>query len=83
VDNQGWRIPTPHEVLGVLLITATAIRESGMFPETSPIVRICAIFAMSCALAGISAARLYHSPRVRAILDQHDPYQPKDEVKKP
>jgi hypothetical protein len=68
-----WRVPTPHEVFACFVIVCEALRASpDVCPPSSSCGHVLSVLATAFAIAGISSARQYLSPRVRSILDQND-----------
>lgn len=67
-----WHFPTPHEVLTALFVIAFSIRESGLLDDRPMALKAVAALYLACALAGVSAARQYLSPRIQSILTEHD-----------
>jgi hypothetical protein len=83
--QSAWAVPTPHQVLTFLFAVVFALRESGLFLPGSVGEKCCAAGIFFCGMAGVSAARLYLSPRVQSILNEHDacPHPKPGEVSPP
>lgn len=70
-DN-GWRVPTPHQLLTWAFVFVEAAREAAIYPPSSGPGRVLALLAVAIAVTGVNAAERHLSPRVRALLDRSD-----------
>jgi hypothetical protein len=67
-NEAGWKPPTPHEVLGVLMTIATVMPVLGITPPGSMSGKLCELLALVCGGMGIASARNYISPTTRQKL---------------
>lgn len=65
----GWRIPTPHELLGLVVVLATAAEMMDFFPATSPGSKLCALVVLVASLSGIASAKNRLPDRVKRKLE--------------
>ena len=68
----GWKPPTPHEVLGVLMTASTAIPLLGITPPGSVGAKLCELLSLVCGGMGIASARNYMSPQALNKLQRID-----------
>jgi hypothetical protein len=71
-NEAGWKPPTPHEVLGLLMTIATAIPLLGITPTGSLGTKLCELLSLACGGMGIASARNYISPTTRSKLEGLD-----------
>lgn len=67
-----WRFPTPHEVLGAIVVIAYAVLESSIFPVDGKVAKVCNLVMMIAAISGIRSASKFFPDRVKAVLQAHD-----------
>lgn len=68
----GWRLPYPHEILGVLMAFAAAAIAAHLFPDGSVWTRICAVVALMSGSGGVISAAMHLPPHVKDVLAAHD-----------
>lgn len=67
-----WRLPTPHEVLGAIVLIAYAAEQGGLCPPGTKREMAAHLVMVIAGLLGISAAKGYQSPHVKEVLKDHD-----------
>ena len=71
-EQAGWRLPTPHQVLWVVMSAALGIEFLGLAPPGTFVAKVCQLVAWLCGSKGIELARNYVSPQLRAKADAFD-----------
>jgi len=71
-DDAGWRPPTPHQILALMLLCAVGVPLVGLVPPGSVAAKLCELLALACGGSGIYAAKNYLSPQVRRKLESVD-----------
>lgn len=64
-----WRVPSPHEVLTVLVVVAAGMEQGEFFPPGSLGARLVSLAMLVFAMTGIASARNYLPGRVRAKVE--------------
>lgn len=68
----GWRPPTPHQVLGLLMAVAIGIPIIGLAEHNSVLAKLCELFALVCGGTGIVSAKNHLSPQILSKLEAVD-----------
>ncbi len=71
-NASGWRMFTPHEFAGALVVLATALEMIEYFPPGSQGAKLVSLAILVAAMTGIASAQKYMPPRIKAILAERD-----------
>ena len=69
ITDAGWRFPTPHEVLGAVVVAATGAEMMDYFPPGSQFAKLCSLVVLVAAMTGIASASKRLPERVRLKLE--------------
>ncbi len=71
-NESWWRLPTPHEAAGVLVVVATALEMIDYFPPGTSGAKLVTLAVLVFSMTGIASAQKYMPPRIKAILAERD-----------
>lgn len=70
LKESGWRLPAPHEVLGLVVLVATGMEMTDFYAPGSRGAKICALVIAVAGLLGIGSAAKRLPGRVTARLER-------------
>lgn len=71
--RSGWdRLPTPHEVMGAIVVAATGAEMMDYFPPGSQLAKLCSLVVLVAAMTGIASASKRLPERVRLKLEAYE-----------
>ena len=70
LKESGWRVPTPHEVLGLVVTVVTAMEMIDFYSPGSKGAKVCMLVVAVAALLGIGSASKRLPGRVKERLEK-------------
>jgi hypothetical protein len=69
LDEAGWKFPTPHEVLGVVVVLLAAAEQADFFAAGTVGAKLVGLAMLVASMTGIASARNHLPGRVKAKLE--------------